>query len=247
MKKTEILYFLFVILCCACNKSTRLSADINHITSPKEGFNGKFVCHSDGKVSIDYHPDWMECEIKDSTLCYTIMPLMSSLHRTDSLILTAGNLRYKIEVAQYSDGTYVEVSPTDLAFDVKGGQQMVMVSTDGGIIKVNASESYVKATYDGKAVYVTLEANHGPARSGTIAVMCNEHVAIINYAQEGNACNHCDGRGTITCTYCHGDGKISAAEKGKNINCPQCSNNDEPGSGKIPCPDCQKSTLRNAE
>lgn len=251
--KTTKLFFVFAIALVAfgmtsCKKATYLKSDTESISADISKTDGKIALHSDASsFSVSHQPDWLNAQVLDSTLIYTIAENDSKAIREDSIVIEAGGLTLCIPVKQAYKTTFITPTPANLSFPKEGGNADVDIQTDGGNIEAQCPEFATAEYADGK-LSVTVQANNGSALYGEILLTSGDIEASIAISVEGNFCGRCNGTGKITCPKCNGEGIYSRGES--YYLCGMCGpGQDEEfnglgymmqlaGSGKIKCPDC---------
>lgn len=252
--KTTKLFLAFVVAIAAfgmtsCKKATYLKSDAESISAEISKTDGKIALHSDASsFNVTHQPEWLNAQVLDSTLIYSIAENDSKAIREDSIVIEADGITLCIPVKQAYKTTFITPVPTTLSFPKEGGKADVDIKTDGGNIEVQCPE-YATAKYADGKLSVTVKANDGSALKGDIQLTSGDIRAIVAISVEGNFCAKCKGTGKITCPKCNGEGLWSRGDS--YYLCGRCGPGEDEefnglgymmqlaGTGKVTCPDCK--------
>lgn len=230
-----------VALLCSCNKASDITVDEDNVTFAINGGEKTIVVTADGSYDIEDCPEWVKTTVENDALTISVGENTTGALRECVIRLVGKDIEVPITIKQADKCTYIKVSETEVTIPKEGGEETLEVETDCGNLAMNCPEGF-EAKLTGGRLTISAPANQGGAITGDLTISCENVSTTVKVTVEGNQCQRCKGKGTITCTKCGGKGYISGwGEPSPCYTCGgygDCPPDIQNGRGYITCPDC---------
>ena len=208
---------------------------------------------SDGTCELEFAPDWVAAEVKDSVVYITTKANDSGKPRKDVVVVKCGASNISLNIEQGIKATHLELpNGNEIKLGKEGGSQELVVVTDG-TVKVEGFEG-VEAKYDNGKLLVSAPKNDGNRIKGVVKITAGEFSKEVKVTVDGKVCKTCNGAGTIKCKSCGGKGYTFNFNPSPGLyGCHACGGRGysyrvpdpgyREGKGKVTCPTCKGSGL----
>ena len=128
MKKLVTLLFCSVAL-FSCQKATYLSSSSPDLEFNADENKGNISLSSDASnFELTHSPSWMEVALKDSTITYKAPKNVETFKRSDSIVVTCGDMSLCIPITQYPRCTQLSSKESYVSFKHEGETKEVEIT-----------------------------------------------------------------------------------------------------------------------
>lgn len=247
MKKL-ILFAAAALMLAACGpKEFNLSSKTKSIDLPETAATDSLVVNgSDGDCELEYAPQWIEAEVRDSVVTFKVQANSTGKTRKDAIVVKCGKSTLSVPVSQYAKATKLELpNGAEIKLPREGGSEELVVVCDG-MVKVEGFEG-VEANYSNGKLTVKAPKNEGSRIKGDVRLSSGELEQTVKVTVDGDICTLCKGTGKVRCKVCDGIGETMRDPWSIN-GCRACGGSGwadrasdyhfRRGSGKVTCPKC---------
>ncbi len=245
------LFVLAISMLTACGpKELNLTTATPNVTFDETAQTDSVIINgSDGNCEIEYAPQWVAVEVKDSVVVLKTKENTSGKVNKDVLVVKCGASNITLNLEQGIKATHLDLpNGKEIKFDKEGGSKDLVVVTDGSV-KVEAFDG-VTADYKNGKLTVTTPKNEGNRTKGTIKLIAGDFTKEVEVSIDGKFCTTCNGTGKVKCKSCGGAGSVFREEPYMGIyGCKSCGGRGyayrvadpdyRDGSGKQTCPTCK--------